>query len=89
MLISMEKSKRSNQRPKFTVCTNCKMLLKGEHIWDSPCKAKPLKKKRDPYDGQEKYFIINLLGGTNFTDQEFADCRTINTNGQCKFFERK
>jgi hypothetical protein len=78
----------------LTICKNCHFFKNLEP--DSPrkdvwynhlCKASPLKKEIDPYDGEEKYVQINSLGAKYYTDKGFEYCRNINSNRNCSKFK--
>lgn len=76
-----------------TICTRCGHFLNlepgsvREHIWyNHLCKASPLPKGVDPYDGKEKACSINAFGGRYFSDNEFQYCRDVN-DGNCQQFQ--
>lgn len=85
-IISLD-HKRSNRE--VTVCTRCVHFMNlepgssREHIWyNHLCKATPLPRKTDPYDGKMKPYTVNSLGGVYFTKHRFQYCRAVN-DGKC------
>lgn len=79
----------------ITICTQCIHFLNLEptgpraEVWyNHICRASPLPRIIDPYDGQEKSYRINDLGQQHFSDKEFDYCQEIN-KGDCPKFEAK
>jgi hypothetical protein len=78
-----------------TICTKCANFYNAEpgsvreHVWyNHLCKASPLPKRIDPYDGKMKSCSVNDLGRGIFTDHEFEYCREVN-DGNCPKFKPK
>ena len=89
----MSNSTVITMRPRFTVCTECEHFLNldsgscRESIWyNHLCKASPLPKRRDPYDGIEKPWQTNDIGGGGVAEHEFHFCRNAN-DGSCRKWE--
>jgi hypothetical protein len=75
------------KEPDFTVCKQCINLIRenDSDSWHSNfCKAVPLPKARDPYDGEiKRYYGQNI-----FTEDKYKNCKKIN-DGKCPHFEKK
>lgn len=76
-----------------TVCTKCahfQNLDPGSdrrHVWyNHVCRASPLPKRVDPYDGKVKSFGVNDLGGKYVSEHGLRYCRDVN-DGKCPKFK--
>jgi len=76
-----------------TVCYQCKHFKNLEtdspraDVWyNHVCTAVTRDKMTNPVTGREQYVENNDLGRTVYTDQPYAYCRDVNTNGRCRWF---
>lgn len=83
----------TKSKDNFTVCKECENFINcepgspREHVWyNHRCKANPIPKAIDPYDGKLKGIGRNDLGGQYFTDEEYGWCRDKN-DGNCADFK--
>lgn len=88
-----QKNELEEQYRVVTICNRCTHFLNKEpdtvrkDLWYNHfCKASPLKKKKDFYDGKVKSVKINSVGVGVFTDDNYAHCSDIN-NGNCELWE--
>lgn len=74
------------------ICAKCKNVSiksrMGESRWyDYMCTAVTRDSGIDPVSGKRGFQATNDLGQRYFTDEQFPNCRTINTDGSCLFYE--
>lgn len=74
----------------FTICTQCQHFHnkeRGSDIWyNHECRAVERPKAQDPFDGKLRYYATNDLGRMSFGADRYANCRDINTDGNCPHF---
>ncbi len=81
--------------PKITICKRCKYFINIDpfscrrDVWyNHLCRASPLPKKVDPYDGKMKSYRLDRLNRVCFTQHDFEYCRDVN-DGSCLKFQKK
>ncbi len=77
----------------MNICKNCKYFVcQGNEIWyNATCHHDQVKRITtiDPTFGKKAYMIKNGLGQTVFVEEPYPNCREINPEGECEFFNKK
>ena len=77
----------------ITICADCKHLMrkeKGSDTWYHLfCKKTGRKQEIDPVTGKMMFCETNSLGEFLYTEDRYKYCRSVNTEGMCRKFEKK
>ncbi len=72
----------------MNICRDCKHLIGGNGgIWTYLCGKAERIPIIDPVTGESGFAAKNDLGGSYVTSDQYENCKTINTTGECKMFE--